>query len=146
MANYERTITFISAPFSAEFISERERAGWQLVAIEWRRELPSSETPSEEPGGDDIPYGLRLSDDCKRLEVDPYENAVLVQMMDLLAQDFSYARIVSDLNERGLRKRDGDVWDRVAVFKMMPRLIEVGPRLFADDRWKSLEKRGGGKL
>ena len=39
---------------------------------------------------EDIPYGLRISEDCKRLEVDEAENKVLLMMMDLLAQDFSY--------------------------------------------------------
>jgi hypothetical protein len=47
-------------------------------------------------------------------------------MMDLLGQDFSYSHIVSDLNEKGFRTRDGKPWSRVAVFNMMPRLIEVG--------------------
>ncbi|WP_446742701.1 recombinase family protein [Silvibacterium acidisoli] len=139
MAVYERTKDFISAPFSASIITERQRAGWQMISIEWRRELPASEMPSE-VNSDQIPYGLRISDDCKRLEVDPYENAVMLQMMDLLVQDFSYARIVSDLNERGLRMRNGAPWDRVSVFQMMPRLIEAGPRLFADDRWRELQK------
>jgi hypothetical protein len=143
MAVYERIKDVISAPFSAERISERQSAGWQMISIEWRRELPASETPVKEERSDEIPYGLRISDDCSRLEVDSYENAVLMQMMDLLGQDFSYARIVSDLNERGLHMRDGSSWNRVAVFNMMPRLIEVGPRLFADDRWKALTKRSG---
>ncbi len=56
--------------------------------------------------------------------------------MALLAQDFSYSSIVSDLNEKGLRTRDGSSWTRTAVFNMMPRLIEVGPRLFHSDEWK----------
>jgi hypothetical protein len=57
--------------------------------------------------------------------------------MELLSQDFSYASIVSALNERGLRTRSGRPWTRIAVFNMMPRLIEVGPRLFASDPWRS---------
>ncbi|MBW8870070.1 MAG: hypothetical protein JF563_04735 [Acidobacteriales bacterium] len=90
---------------------------------------------------EEIPYGLRLSDDGLRLEIDPYENSVLMQMMDLLGQDFSYSQIVSALNERGLRTRANSPWDRVSLHKMMPRLIEVGPRLFAGDTWKSLHAR-----
>jgi hypothetical protein len=57
-------------------------------------------------------------------------------MMDLLAQDFSYSSIVSDLNEKGFRTRDGKPWSRVAVFNMMPRLIEVGPRIFSSVEWE----------
>jgi hypothetical protein len=43
---------------------------------------------------------------------------------------------VSDLNEKGFRMRDGRPWNRIAVFNMMPRLIEVGPRLFGSEEWK----------
>src|SRR6201996_5112157 len=112
-----------------------------MVSIEWRRERPANETPTEGAYGEDIPYGLRISDDCQKLEIDPRENQALMLMMDLLGQDFSYSSIVSDLNEKGFRMRDGRPWNRVAVFNMMPRLIEVGPRLFSSDEWKKREKR-----
>ena len=58
-------------------------------------------------------------------------------MMELLGQDFSYSAIVSDLNEKGFRTRSGKPWSRVAVFNMMPRLIEVGPRIFHSQEWMS---------
>ena len=136
MAFYERMRDVVAGPYSADVVRERQGAGWQMVAIEWRREVPEAEALKGTTGGEAIPYGLRLSDDCARLEVDPGEHAVLFQMMELLSHDFSYASIVSDLNERGLRQRDGSPWTRIAVFQMMPRLIEVGPRLFAGDDWK----------
>ena len=141
MPYFERVKDRISGPFSPSLMTERQKAGWQLVSIEWRRELPESEGPHEPEHAEEIPYGLQLSDDGLRLEIDPHENSVLMQMMDLLGQDFSYSQIVSDLNERGLRTRDNAPWDRVSLHKMMPRLIEVGPRLFADDKWKSLQAR-----
>ena len=87
------------------------------------------------------PPGLRISTDCKRLEVDEAENKVLLLMMDLLAQDFSYSAIVSDLNEKGYRTRAGKPWSRVAVFNMMPRLIEVGPRIFNSQEWEQRRLR-----
>lgn len=141
MACFERMRDILSEPFSPEIIRRRAAAGWQMVAIEWRRELPDSEAPPERAFSNDIPYGLRISDDCQRLEVDPHENRVLLLMMDLLAQDFSYASIVSDLNEKGFRTREGKPWSRVAVFNMMPRLIEVGPRLFASEEWEKRRSR-----
>jgi hypothetical protein len=140
MPYFERVKDRISGPFSPTLISERQSAGWQMVAIEWRRELPESEAPHAPEHAEEIPYGLRLSDDGMRLEIDPYENSVLIQMMDLLVQDFSYSQIVSDLNERGLRTRDNTPWDRVGLHQMMPRLIEVGPRLFAGDELKKLKR------
>jgi hypothetical protein len=142
MAHFERIRDVISGPFSSEIIGQRMAAGWQLVSIEWRRELPDSEAPTEGAFSEDIPYGLRISDDCQRLEIEPTENQALMLMMDLLGQDFSYSHIVSDLNEKGFRTREGKPWSRVAVFNMMPRLIEVGPRLFHSDEWKSRQQKG----
>ncbi len=136
MAYFERMRDVISGPFSPEVIQQRAAAGWQMVSIEWRRELPDAETPVEGAFNEDIPYGLRISDDCKRLEPDPAEHRTLMQMMELLAQEFSYSSIVSDLNEKGFRMRDGRPWNRVAVFNMIPRLIEVGPRFFSSEEWE----------
>jgi hypothetical protein len=141
MAHFERIRDVISGPFSPEIMRERTAAGWQLVSLEWRRELPESEAPSEGAFSEDIPYGLRISDDCQRLEIDATENRVLVTMMELLVQDFTYSSIVSDLNEKGFRMRNGKPWNRVAVFKMTPRLIEVGPRLFSTEEWRKLRQR-----
>ena len=137
MAYFERMRDVISEPFSPDVIRQRAAAGWQMVAIEWRRELPDAEAPSPTAGefNEDVPYGLRVSEDCKRLEADAIEHAVLMLMMDLVTQDFSYAEIVARLNERGYRMRNGQPWNRVAVFQMVPRLIEVGPRFFSSAEW-----------
>jgi hypothetical protein len=136
MAYFERVRDVISGPLSSGIIQQRSAAGWQMVSIEWRRELPDTEAPTEGGFSEDIPYGLRISDDCKRLEVEPTEHQALVLMMELLVQDFSYSSIVSDLSEKGFRTRDGRPWSRVAVFNMMPRLIEVGPRMFSSEEWE----------
>ena len=136
MAYFERIRDVVSEPFSSDVIRQRSASGWQMVSIEWRRELPGDEGPSEGAFSEDIPYGLRISDDCQRLEVDPRENAALVLMMELLVQDFPLSNVVSDLNEKGFRTRAGKTWSRITVFNMLPRLIEVGPRLFSTDEWE----------
>ena len=141
MAYFERMRDVISSPFSAGVIQQRTAAGWQMVSIEWRRELPESEAPVEGAFDEDIPYGLRISEDCKRLEVEPTEHQTLMLMMELLVQDFGYSSIVSDLNEKGFRMRDGRPWNRVAVFNMIPRLIEVGPRFFSSEEWEKRRQR-----
>ena len=141
MAHFERIRDVVSGPFSPEVVERRTAAGWQLVSIEWRRELPDSETPSDGAFAEDIPYGLRISDDGLRLEVDPAENHALMLMMDLLGQDFSYSAIVSDLNEKGFRTRDGKLWNQVTVFKMLPRLIEIGPGLFSTAEWTARREK-----
>ena len=141
MAHFERIRDVISGPFSPDVITQRAAAGWQMVSIEWRRELPESEAPTQGAFSEDIPYGLRISDDCQRLEIDPVENRTLTLMMELLVQDFPYSSIVSDLNEKGLRMRDGRPWTRIAVFNMTPRLIEVGPRIFSTEEWNTLRQK-----
>jgi hypothetical protein len=141
MAYFERIRDVVSGPYSPDVIRGREAAGWKMVSIEWRRELPDAEAPSEGIFSEDIPYGLRISDDCARLEPDPTEHQALMEMMEMLAQDFSYSVIVSSLNEKGLRMRDGRPWNRIAVFKMIPRLIEVGPRFFNSEEWEQRRQR-----
>lgn len=140
MAHFERIRDVVSGPFSPAILQQtmeqRMAAGWQPVSIEWRRELPGDEAPTEGAYNEDIPYGLRISEDCQRLEVHPGENQVLLTMMQMLAQDFPYSAIVSDLNEKGFRTRENKLWTRVAVFNMMPRLIEVGPRMFSTKEWE----------
>src|ERR1017187_330183 len=141
MAHFERIRDVISGPFSPEGIRQLTTAGGRLVSLEWRRDPPASEPPTKGAFDEHIPYGLRISDDCQRLEVDPAENRVLMLMMELLVQDFPYSSIVSDLNEKGFRMRDGRPWNRVALFNMTPRLIEVGPRLFSTEEWRRLRQR-----
>jgi hypothetical protein len=131
MAYFERMRDIVSEPFSPDLIRQRNAAGWQMVAIEWRRELPDTEAPTEAIFDEDIPYGLRISEDCKRLEANPVEHQILMLMMEMLAQDSSYAEIVGRLNQEGFRMRNGQPWNRVAVFRMIPRLIEAGPRFFS---------------
>lgn len=141
MPYFEQIRDAISGPFDPELIERRAAAGWQMVSIEWRRELPGTEAPSPGAPPEDIPYGLRISSDCQRLEIAPDENQVLLRMMDLLAQDVPYSGIVSYLNENGFRTREGHPWTRIAVFNMMPRLIEVGPRLFASEEWEKRREK-----
>jgi hypothetical protein len=141
MAYFERVRDVVSGPFSPDIIRQRTALGWQMVSIEWRRELPDSETLPEGGFSEEIPYGLRISDDCQRLEPHPREHQALMLMMELLVQDFSYSSIVSDLNEKGFRMRDGRPWSRVAVFNMIPRLIEVGPRFFSSQEWDKRRQR-----
>ena len=141
MAHFERIRDVVSGPFSPEIMRQRTAAGWQLVSIEWRRELPGDALPSEGAYNEDIPYGLRISDDCQRLEVEPREHQALVLMMELLVQDFPLSNVVSDLNEKGFRTRAGKLWSRISVFNMLPRLIEIGPTLFTSEEWEARRQR-----
>lgn len=136
MPAFERMRDVVSATLSGEIIRQRTADGWQMVSIEWRRELPPTNPPIERIFAEEIPYGLRIAADCQHLEPDPHEHAALMEMMEGLAQDFPYSAIVSALNHKGFRQRDGRPWTRVAVFNMLPRLIDVGPGFFSSQEWQ----------
>jgi hypothetical protein len=102
------------------------------VAIEWEREVETSE--NQLPGN--VPFGLRIEPETQRLEENPEEREILVQLMELLVQEGSYARIADEINRRGYRTRQGTPWSPISVFEMLPRLIEVGPYLFRSSEWE----------
>jgi Recombinase len=140
MTKVERIRETVTGSVDLEYVRQKTEAGWKLVAMEWRREIAGDE--AEQPIiVEDIPFGLRISVDCSRLEEDPQERAVLVQMMDLIVQDFSITLTASELNKRGLRTRTGGFWTPVSVFKMLPRLIDVGPHIFSSDDWEARRER-----
>jgi hypothetical protein len=62
-------------------------------------------------------------------------------MMELIVQDYSITLVASELNKRDLRIRTGGLWTPVAVFNMLPRLIEVGPHIFSSDDWEKRRER-----
>ncbi len=144
MAYFERMRDVIHGPLEPGLLEQRKQAGWQPVSIEWKRELPGR-APEGWLDTEDVPYGLRVSDDCTRLEINPEENQVLLQMMELLVQDFSFSSVASDLNEKGYRTREGKLWGPVSVFNMLPRLIEVGPRFFSTEEWERRREKFSGR-
>jgi hypothetical protein len=129
----ERIRQTVSGPLSLEEIEEFQRQGWTATAIEWQREVRGVEA---KPGVEDPPYGLRVGDDCLSLEDDPDETTILVTMMELMIQDGPYSSIAQELNRRGYATREGSKWNPVSVFKMLPRLIEAGPKIFSSEEWR----------
>lgn len=134
MAKVERIRQVLSSPFGAEELKTQVEQGWKVVAIEWEREVaeeaPKVSTTQEEP-----PFGLQVSKDNEQLEVNPTEREALFAMMELTVQEGPYSRIAEELNRRGFRTRQGRKWSPVSVFQMLPRLIEVGPRIFSTEEW-----------
>ena len=128
----ERIRQEVPASFGPDDITRHIEQGWRLVAVEWERELPRDETSSAE----DVPFGLQIAKDAQRLEENPSEQEVLRLMMELTVQDGPYSAIAEELNRRGYRTRQGMMWTPVSVFQMLPRLIEVGPRIFASAEWQ----------
>lgn len=127
----------LSAP-SLESFEQKRQAGWRLVALEWEREIEG-----EEPRGaaEDVPYGLRVAADCAGLEPDPSEQHILVLMMELIVQDHPLSKVARELNQAGHRTRSGAHWTPVSVFNMLPRLIDIGPRIFSSEEWEARRHR-----
>ena len=139
MARYERIREAVTGPVDPEQWKQKTDAGWKLVALEWRREI--GEEGEQSIIMEEIPYGLRVASDCTRLEEDPDERSVLVQMMELIVQDNSVSQVAEELTRRGLRTRSGKPWSPVHVFNMLPRLIEVGPKIFSAEDWEARRER-----
>ncbi len=140
MARIERIREVVSGPVDMDQWKLKTDAGWKLVALEWRREIEGEE-PEQTIIMEEIPYGLRVANDCTRLEENPEERNTLVQMMELIVQDHTLSEAAAELTRRGLRTRGGAPWTPVAVFNMLPRLIEVGPKIFSSDDWEERRER-----
>jgi len=140
MARIERIREAMAGPVDSEHMRQKTEAGWRLVALEWQREIPGEE-PESETLIQEIPYGLRVAGDCFHLEEDPDEKNALVVMMDLIVREDPFSQVARQLNERGFRTRTGALWNPVSVFNMLPRLIEVGPRIFSSDEWQDRKER-----
>lgn len=132
MPKTERVRQAVSGPLQPEEFKQQTEKGWKLVALEWEREVETADDqlPAE------IPFGLKLASDNQKLETNPIEREVLVQMMELMVEEGSYARIAEEINRRGFRTRQGERWTPVSVFELVPRLIEVGPHVLRSAEWQ----------
>ena len=134
----------LSAWPSSEYLQQRERAGWRIVAVEWEREVQIEAQGSQAGGAvpdEEIPYGTRIAGDCTHLEENPNEMQVLNHLAEMIVQDLSYNRMAESLNERALRTREGKPWTALAVFKLTPRLIEVAPRILSGAEWENRKRQ-----
>ncbi len=122
----------VSGPLESIDLQHRTEEGWKLVAIEWEREVEAADDQLLA----EVPFGLRIGPETQRLEQDPTEREVLLQLMELIVEEGSYAHIANEINRRGFRTRQGARWTPVSVFEMLPRLIEVGPQLFQSAEWQ----------
>ena len=139
MKKTERLRQAVSGSVEGIDLKQQAEQGWKLVAVEWEREVESAE--DELPS--DIPFGLRVSTDTKRLEENPEERELLFALMELIVQEGSYARVADEINRRGFRTRQGTQWSPVSVFEMLPRLIEVGPHVFQSEEWQKRRQQLG---
>jgi hypothetical protein len=139
MAKRERIREVLSKPLEPEYVKQRAEAGWKLVAVEWEHEVEADEKGPRRVT-EEVPYGLRVGDDCAHLVENPAETQVLIRMLDCIVEDYPFSEVAEELNRSGLRTRNGAKWEAVSVYNMLPRLIQVGPRIFSSEEWQARGK------
>ena len=132
MAKIERIREVLSGPFDEGYFRTKLKQGWRLVAVQWEREA-EGEVREQAPYIEEVPYGLRVADDCLHLEENPVERRTLGLVLKLISSDKSMSQIAEELNRQGLRTRRGTAWTQTAVFNMLPRLIEAAPQIWRSD-------------
>jgi hypothetical protein len=121
------------------YVEERMAQGWRLAGVEWERDaLGGAARPVRR---EEVPYGLRVSDDCQHLEEHPDEVECLTVMMELVVLDEPISRIASGMNAKGLRDRKGLPWTAVSVYRLLPRLIETGPHILSPEDWSERRRK-----
>lgn len=118
-------------------LDAKAKEGWRPVAIEWVRDAPKSVASDRRP----IPYGLRISPDCAHLELDPIEREVMSLVVAMIAGDHPLSKIAAELNRRELRPRQGSEWTQIALFKMLPRVVEFGPEILSAEEWPDTKRK-----
>jgi hypothetical protein len=140
MKKTERVRQAVSGALHPENLKQQAEKGWKLVAVEWEREVETAD--DQLPA--DVPFGLQIAPETERLETNPAEREILFQIMELIVQEDSYARIADEINRRGYHTRNGEKWTSVSIFEMIPRLIEVGPHVLRSPEWQKRRQHSAG--
>ena len=141
MAQKERIREALSGLPTLEHLVERVEAGWKLVAIEWEREAAGAPLATHEFDVEEIPYGLRVSDDCTGLVESHPERQIIIIALDMIVEDCPLSRVADELNRRGHTTREGTPWTPSTLYTLLPRMIQVGPKVFRSDEWVTRKKR-----
>jgi hypothetical protein len=128
----------VQGSVSLDYFQGRFLDGWKLVSVEWEKETadePSSRPEIDSPMIEDPPYGFEVAADGKHLQQNPWEISVLLTVLEMTVLEKRISAIADELNRRGSRTRDGSAWTSAAVFNLLPRLVEMGPRLMQSNEW-----------
>ena len=141
MGRKERVRETMNALPTLEHLVERVEAGWNLAAIEWERDAASAASTAAGPVIEEIPFGLQVADDCSGLIENHTERQIVIAALDLIVDDRPLSQVADELNLRGYLTRDGEPWTATALFVLLPRMIEIGPRLFTSGDWSARKQR-----
>lgn len=136
----QRSRDLISGQVTLEYFMQKMAEGWNLTAIEWVRETQdqpgSAESFHVAVDGEELPYGVQLAPDGLHLEQNPLEKTVLLMILEKIVREKRITEIARDLNTAGLKTRRGTEWTAPAVFDLLPRLVEMGPKLLNSREWQ----------
>ena len=107
MAQKERIRETLSGLPTLEHLVERVEAGWKPVAIEWEREAAGARLATNEHEVEEIPYGLRVSDDGTGLVASETERQIVIVALDMIVEDRPLSQVADELNRRGHTTREG---------------------------------------
>jgi hypothetical protein len=124
----------LSGPLSPAYVERKAGEGWKPVVVVWERQVEDAGSGATDIS-EDVPYGLKIAEDCTQLEQDIQEKEALLAMLEMIIQDKPLSEIAESLNKRGFRTRHNNKWTPGLVFDLLPRLIEVGPRVFTSEEW-----------
>jgi hypothetical protein len=134
MPRLHRTREVLSKPLTADDLERKASQGWKPVAVIWERQVDDDHPPLADIT-EPVPYGLKIAEDCLALEQDVQEREALIVMLEMIVLDKPLSETADELNRRGFRTRANSKWTPGSVFDMLPRLIEVGPRVFSTEEW-----------
>lgn len=145
MPDSERIRESVEGSLDPQYVRERQAAGWRLVGVEWERAAAGERPAGGESGAGKVaakeaPFGWRVIPESGHLEENPGEMEFLFAVMELIIQDISIVKVAEELNRRGFRTRGGNEWGPVGVFNLLPRLIELTPRIFRSEEWVERRK------
>lgn len=136
----QRHRDLIGGEVTLDYFMRKVAEGWSLAAIEWVRETHDQPAASGHfevaIHGEELPYGLQIASDGVHLEQNPLEKTVLLMILEKIVREKRITEIAFDLNAAGLKTRRGAEWTPTDVFDLLPRLVEMGPKLLSSQEWQ----------
>ncbi len=140
----QRSRDLIAGQITLDYFVRKAAEGWTLAAVEWVREIEEAAVKAEpldiSAQTEEIPYGVQVSEDG-RLEQNPLEMTVLLLILEKIVKEKRVTEIANELNREGFKTRRSTPWSATAVFDLLPRLIEVGPKLLKTSGWPERRAR-----
>jgi len=69
------------------------------------------------------------------------ERQIVIVALDMIVEDRPLSQVADELNRRGHTTREGNPWTPSALFTLLPRMIQVGPKVFRSEEWVTRKQR-----